>query len=515
MKNYLLPALAATLFFTSCITSRKGAVDGKSDFIVLQLNDVYEISPIEDGKAGGMARVATIRKRLLQENKNTITILSGDFLNPSIIGTLKYEGKSINGKHMVETMNALGVDYVTFGNHEFDFDLPTLQSRLDESHFTWVVNDAFLKQGVGLVPFFKNKNGAREDCPPFVTLPLSGAGQVPLKLGIFGEVLDATKKDYMAYRDVFESAKKAVDQLKEQSADVIIGLTHLNLADDEFLAAQNPSVALILGGHDHSHSQTRIGNVIITKADANAKTVWVHRFQVNKNNKKVSLKSELVTVNEKTPEDPEVAAVVQKWSDIAEKNFTAIGINLKEKIADFKTPLDARSSYLRSGQTEIGAIVAKAMSAAARQKTDCAFFNSGSFRMDDFLKGEITQLDVVRLMPFGGRIVEMDITGVELQKVLLTGPASVGSGSFLLWTGVDFDSAGPAFKINGAPLDPDKTYHIAVADYIFSGKSNGLEFFNASNPAVSNISQPDPSDKNDLRNDVRRAVIEYIKKNKM
>lgn len=52
----------------------------------LQMNDVYELKPLGGGKKGGMARVATIRKLLLQENPNTITIISGDIVSPSALG---------------------------------------------------------------------------------------------------------------------------------------------------------------------------------------------------------------------------------------------------------------------------------------------------------------------------------------------------------------------------------------------------------------------------------------------
>jgi 2',3'-cyclic-nucleotide 2'-phosphodiesterase (5'-nucleotidase family) len=52
----------------------------------LQMNDVYELKPLGGGKKGGLARVATIRKLLLQENANTITVICGDIVSPSAIG---------------------------------------------------------------------------------------------------------------------------------------------------------------------------------------------------------------------------------------------------------------------------------------------------------------------------------------------------------------------------------------------------------------------------------------------
>jgi len=55
----------------------------------LQMNDVYELIPLSAGKKGGLARVATIRRLLLQENPNTITVLSGDVVSPSALGMTK------------------------------------------------------------------------------------------------------------------------------------------------------------------------------------------------------------------------------------------------------------------------------------------------------------------------------------------------------------------------------------------------------------------------------------------
>ena len=56
----------------------------------LQMNDVYELIPLGGGNKGGLARVATIRRLLLEENSNTITVLSGDVVSPSALGTRKF-----------------------------------------------------------------------------------------------------------------------------------------------------------------------------------------------------------------------------------------------------------------------------------------------------------------------------------------------------------------------------------------------------------------------------------------
>ena len=57
-------------------------------FTFLHMNDVYELIPMGGGKKGGLARVATIRKLLLQENRHTFTIMAGDMVSPSALGKL-------------------------------------------------------------------------------------------------------------------------------------------------------------------------------------------------------------------------------------------------------------------------------------------------------------------------------------------------------------------------------------------------------------------------------------------
>ena len=102
---------------------------------VLHLNDVYEIASVNGGREGGLARVATIQKQLRKENSNLITTLGGDFLSPSALGLAKYKGKRLAGMQMVNVLNKIGLDYATFGNHEFDLKENQFFARLAESEF--------------------------------------------------------------------------------------------------------------------------------------------------------------------------------------------------------------------------------------------------------------------------------------------------------------------------------------------------------------------------------------------
>ena len=99
---------------------------------LLQTNDHYVLEPVDGGRRGGMARLATLVRDLKRENPNTISALAGDTLSPSV------ESALMRGRQMVAALNAIGLDVATFGNHEFDFGPEVLLERMRGSKFRWL-----------------------------------------------------------------------------------------------------------------------------------------------------------------------------------------------------------------------------------------------------------------------------------------------------------------------------------------------------------------------------------------
>ena len=82
---------------------------------LLQVNDVYQFAPVDQGKRGGLARLVTLREQIRKESPHTLFLLAGDTISPSV------ESITYKGAQMIDAWNAVGLDYATFGNHEFDF----------------------------------------------------------------------------------------------------------------------------------------------------------------------------------------------------------------------------------------------------------------------------------------------------------------------------------------------------------------------------------------------------------
>ena len=511
--NTLLLVLSI-LFIFSCGTKKtlQSNDNNTVTFTFLQINDVYEIAPLEGGKLGGMARIATLKKELITKNPNTLLIHAGDFLNPSVIGVMKYEGKRIKGKQMVEVMNATKVDLVTFGNHEFDLDEDELQERINESNFNWTSGNVLHVTPKGNLPFEKVLgDGTAEYIPETYTWKITDKNGQVLKIGIFAVTLPNNKKPYVKYVDVMETAKRLYAQLKE-THDVVFALTHLEMEDDIKLAKALPGIPLIMGGHDHDNIYQQEGPTKIAKADANAKSAYIHHISFNRKTKKTKVLSRLVKVNEGVKQDPMVAKDVNKWMDIANSSFKESGFDPNGIVANLSTPLDGRESTMRNGPTNLGKILAECFYKYSKTNPDAAFMNSGSVRVDDQLSGEITQFDIIRTLPFGGKIYEVEMTGALLKQILDVGLSNKGTGGYLQLHKIKYNpNLAQKWEIAGQALQEDKNYTIAFNDFLLTGLEAGMDFLTPENKGIIKITKPNSDDKSDLRNDIRLALIDFLK----
>jgi 2',3'-cyclic-nucleotide 2'-phosphodiesterase (5'-nucleotidase family) len=454
---------------------------------------------------GGMARVAAVRQKLRKENPNTCTILSGDFLFPSAMGTISYEGKAIKGRQMVEVMNAAGVDIVTFGNHEFDLKEAELQDRINESRFDWVSTNVRRRTAAGNQPFVKAGHFSEELIPELTVLQFQDADGTTLRVGVFGICINSTAAAYVAYEDYAVAAKRAIAGL-EARTDFIIAITHLSIEDDKKLAAAFPQLRMLIGGHEHIASYDTVGTAIIAKADANARTVYVHHLDYDKSSRRLGIRSELAKIDNSIPEEPITKSVVDKWIGIANQSLQAQGFDPGEVLATLSEPYDGHESSVRYKSTNLTRMIAKAFS-AAQPTADVSMYNSGSIRLDDDLTGTITQYDVIRTLPYGGKIVLAEMKGSLLRRALDSAMKHPGNGGFLQYDRIARDKK--AWLVNGARLNDKKVYRVAVNDYLVSGMQQFLEFLNEKNPDMVRITQPAAGNK--AQEDLRQAVIAWLR----
>jgi 5'-nucleotidase len=164
-----LALLATVALYTTVSAQEKSECPVR--VTILQVNDVYQFAPVDFGKSGGLARVLTLRKKIMRESPNTLFLFSGDTISPSIESNTKMDGKMLQGRQMIEAWNLTGLDYAAFGNHEFDYGPNVLLDRVRESNFKWL----------GANVFDKKTGKLFADTPEFVVREFEG-----VKIGIFG-----------------------------------------------------------------------------------------------------------------------------------------------------------------------------------------------------------------------------------------------------------------------------------------------------------------------------------------
>jgi 5'-nucleotidase / UDP-sugar diphosphatase len=463
---------------------------------LLHINDVYEITPVEGGRSGGLARVATLRDRLAAECPHTLMLLGGDLFSPSALGTAVVAGERLAGRQMVAVLNQVGLDWATFGNHEFDVPEAAFRERLAESEFGWVSGNVTTAAG--------------EPWPgvePSTVVTFGAAGGPSLRLGLLGATLQTGAPDWVKVADPIPALAAQARALRGE-VDVLVAVTHLALGQDKTLAETVPEIDLVLGGHEHENWALRRGPGFtpVFKADANVRSVYVLRLRYDTATRELTIADELVPVTDAIPEDPETAAVVEHWVELAFAAFRADGFEPEATVATIPQALDGYASAVRNRPTALTDLVAEAMLTAAAASgvgAQAAVFNSGSIRIDDVLPpGPLTQYDVIRVLPFGDDVVLTEMTGSLLAKVLDQGLANQGSGGYLQKSGAT-PAEGGGWLVGGNPLDPEATYRVALLDFLLTGREVNLGYLTRTNPDLKVLQ---------TLGDVREAVIAELQR---
>jgi 5'-nucleotidase len=469
---------------------RPEAVPGPVTLTIVHLNDVYEILPVEGGKAGGLARVATVIKELKSAHSPVLTTLGGDYLSPSALGTAIVDGRPLAGRQMVDVLDATGLDWATFGNHEFDVSEEAFRAHLAQAKFRIVSTNVTDAAGQ---PF--------PGVPTSVIVPVTVDGRT-VRIGLIGLTIDSTKKPWVRYRDGIVAAKEEVGKLRGRT-DVIVALTHLALAQDTELVNAVPGIDLVLGGHEHENWLLYRGPrfVPIVKADANVRSLAIVSMAFKAPGTRPDVSVRLLPIGESIAADPAVDAVARGWVERGFDAFRRAGFKPEAVVAVTTEPLDGMESTVRNRPDRLTDLIAAAMAREA-SPVDVAFFNGGSVRIDDVIPpGPITEYDVIRILPFGGKIVRASFDGALLSRVLDTGMNNEGTGGYLQTWGVT--RVNNAWLVQGKPIDPAGRYAVALNDFLLSGGEVNLGFLTRANPQLRDVVE--------LR-DIRRAVIEQLER---
>ena len=454
---------------------------------LLQVNDVYQFAPVDQGKRGGLARLMTLREQIRKESPHTLFLLAGDTISPSV------ESITHKGAQMIDAWNTAGLDYATFGNHEFDFGPDVLRERMKESRFKWIAANVIDKK-TGK-PF-----GGAET---YVIREFDG-----VKVGMFGLVLPDTKTTSRPGPDVeflspCETARKVVKELRDRGVKTIVALTHLSMVEDKEVA-RCADVDVIIGGHEHSILQSASGGAPIFKMTADAREMAQVDLNILKDKGTVeSIDWRVIPVTSDIKEDTRFAFLNRKYGSLLRQLARVVGRSTVE--------LDARSAIGRKQETNVGNFIADAFRTSTR--SDVGLMNGGSIRADEIIRpGPLTERDVLSILPFKNKVVKLEVTGAVLRQALEHGVARSAEdaepGRFPQVSGVEFtfDARRPAgsrivdLKVNGRPLNENAKYTLASSDYVALDGGDGYEVLKQGRVLI-------PREQGKFDSDVLRSAI--------
>ena len=214
---------------------------------ILHTNDTHsQIDPLPANDAnagkGGVARRATVVKRVRKENPNTLLVDAGDVLQ----GTPYFN--FYRGEVEYKAMSAIGYDVGTLGNHEFDNGVDALAAALKFANFDLVSANYDVK---GTVLEQKVKR--------YVVKTVGG-----IKIGLFGlgvspvGLITPDNFKGVTYIDPVVAARDVVKKLREEErCAFVVGMSHLGYYEDgkrgdSMVASQVDGIDFIASGHTHT-----------------------------------------------------------------------------------------------------------------------------------------------------------------------------------------------------------------------------------------------------------------------
>ena len=448
---------------------------------LLQVNDVYQFAPVDGGMRGGIARVATFRKQVMAESPHTLFLLAGDTISPSI------ESNTYKGAQMIEAWNAAGLDYATFGNHEFDFGPDVLRQRMNESKFKWLAANVIDKTTGKLFA----------DTPEFIVREFDG-----VKVGLFGILLPQTLQTSrpgpnIDIIDPCTAAARVVPKIHAAGAQVVVALTHLSMAEDKQLARCS-GVDLIIGGHEHTLLESMAGHAPIFKMTADARELGRIDLYIDRANGKLeSIDWQVIPVTKDTADDASFVAINEKYGELLR--------SLEQPVGRTDVKLEMKSEDVRTRETNMTDFLADAFREATG--ADVVLVNGGSIRADtEIAPGVLTKRNILSILPFNNKVVKVQVTGATLRRALEHGVASVGveaqPGRFPQVSGIRFsyDASRKAgdrvsnIMVNGKPLDDRKLYSLAATNYVVKDAGDGYDMFRAAKVLIGPERAPSESD---------------------
>jgi 5'-nucleotidase/UDP-sugar diphosphatase len=406
---------------------------------------------------GGLARA--IRYLETEKRRGALVLSGGDMMNHgSPAWSDKYECTEwawLNGI----------VDAMAFGNHDADYGTAKFQRCRDLVRFPVLSANTVDPSGKPLLP-------------SYVILRAKG-----MRIGVFAvagnDFTTLVKPENRpapgaVFGDPVAAAREAVRELRSSQVDAVVMIGHEQLDDDLALAKAVPGIDVIFG--THSHLRRDFMKI------AGTQTYFLSPFQYLTLVSRVELTFRDHTLTKVNGELVRIAPPKSAHDGSACATCANVDEEIAAKVAEMQAALERDPEFAplfrplgraaeeigNGGQLEhdapLGNLVTDVMRSVAR--ADVAMVTSSSFRQS-LPPGELLVESLRAAMPYENDILVYPMTGEQLAKLIGYSTGHHGTDAFLQLSGARLRGsfAAPTIELGGAPLDPARTYRVAVTNF--------------------------------------------------
>lgn len=500
-KAILSVLLALCLAAAMMPMSAYAAEDVSNDIVVIYTGDMHGAVDSNITLAGlkAYANERQAKSRYLE------IVDAGDALSGNAIANAS------GGKFVVEAMNEVGYGIAVPGVHDFDFGVGALTDELAPmAKFQYVsCNFANIETGKTV---FKPYEIVSYGKTKIAYIGISDPMTISKSIASFTEGNGTCKHTFRLGSNgkyLYSIVQNAVDMAKEDGADYVIAIGHLDSNGDSAYSpkgviANTTGINAFIAGNSHSpivgqRVKDKKGNtVLLTSAGSGLRNIGALTITPGKN-----ISSQLVSNYgyRYIKTNDAIESLMQKYSYDLKKSFAVSEVKLKS----------ADSSGVRivgRSETNLGDLCADAYRAATG--ADIAFVEASEIQ-GEIAAGDISYNDIVKAMPSNGDVSMFTVSGGEILDALEMAARlfPVNNEGFLQVSGITFDIQETVkssvtvdekgnftgvkreyrvtnVMVGGKELDLMGDYTVAATEAFLAGKT-GYTMFEEVGKKISNI----------------------------
>ncbi|MEO8450942.1 MAG: 5'-nucleotidase C-terminal domain-containing protein [Gemmatimonadota bacterium] len=430
---------------------------------VLTINDLHGgLLPRVYSWSGGrpvggvLALKAAIDSAAAECRCPSVRLDGGDEMQGTLVSNL------VHGRSTVAALNRLGIQAAAVGNHDLDWGVDTLVSRMREAQYPWLAANVF-----------DSVTGKR----PAWSTPWRTITAGPYRIAVIGyitreakSIIKAANVAGLSFRGGRTAIADVLAEAKRTRPDFTFIVAHAGARCDSLgctgeivdLARQLDSteVQLIVSGHTHTYVNTAVNGIPIVQARSNG-TAWGAADLVARDDGSRGWKVRVETAYAGGDRgDPALERLLDAYRPLV------------DSLADRPVAVMAAPLPRSSPDLALGRLLAETQRVAAG--ADVGMMNSGGIRAD-LPAGPVTYGQLFEVEPFQNRVLRLTIPGRTLRAVV---EHTLGSGHPAAFAGlvIRSDSTRPPGRRvvdlrlgSGRAVRDGAWYTLGVSDFLASG----------------------------------------------